>query len=585
VKTTPVAFAVIILSMAIFLPFFSFANAQTSGYTIQRVNHDVQILYSGNVVITDNIQLSGQIPSTFEFGVPYTYGPHIVEAVAYDSNFHLLQVTVGVQLQQHSGFYGASVSLPSGTSGNFTVVFILSNAVLTQMGSVSGNPYYNFDFPAYPAFLQTVSECDVSITAPTTGTIVGIDKPDGVVNASSYVKTDLPALTYAPATGTFYTITSGYVQRITIRSLERDISVGPSGTVTCKETYRLINNSTSSITFFLVNLPLHATNVVARDQFGAVLSTGAPQVGATAILTNVTLAIGIGSGESSIMTFDYSMAPVSQASSGRYLLNLDLFAPYNYFIDSASVTVTPPEGANIVTPDLSQLGSSASLNRNAFQESLTINRVGVSSVDSFITSEDIVPVTYDYNSLWIAFRPTIWMWAVVIVGVVVLFLFTRSRSKVSAPSIPVVKLAPGVRLAPEHIRQFVDAYEERAKIYEELQALEARAQHGRIPRRRYKVQRRALEIRIAALSQNLSQLKAVFASAGGTYADIAKQLETADIELKEVQLTTQNIEARHEAGEITLENYRKQLTDLERRKAKADSTVNGLLLRLRGEAR
>ncbi len=583
-KTTVVAFAVIILSMAIFLP-FSFANAQTSGYTIQRVNHDVQVLYSGNVIITDNIQLSGQVPSTFQLGVPYTYGPNIVEAVAYDSNFHRLQVTVGVQLQQQSGFYGASVSLPSGTSSNFTVVFILSNAALTQTSTVSGNPYYNFNFPAYPAFLQTVSQCDVFITLPTTGTIVGIDKPDGVVNASSYFKTDLPALTYAPATGTFYTLTSGYVQRITIRNLDREISIGPSGTVTCKDTYRLINNSTSSMTFFLVNLPLNATKVVSRDQFGAILSTGAPQIGANVILTNVTLAIGIGSGESSILTFDYSMVPVSQASSGRYLLNLDLFAPYNYFIDSASITVTPPEGANIVAPDLSQLGSSASLNRSAFQESITFNRIGVSQVDSYITSEDIVPVTYDYNSLWIAFRPTIWMWAVVIVGVVVLFLFARARSKVSAPSIPVVKLAPGVTLTPEHIRQFVDAYEERAKIYEELRALEARAQHGRIPRRRYKVQRRALEIRIEALSQNLSQLKAVFASAGGTYADIAKQLETADIELNEVQLATQNIEARHEAGEITLENYRKQLADLERRKTKADSTVNGLLLRLRGEAR
>jgi hypothetical protein len=584
VKRTAVALAVIVISMAIFLP-FSFVNAQTSGYTIQKVNHDVQILYSGYVVITDTIQISGQMPSTFEFGVPYKYGPNIVQAIAYDSSFSVLSVTVGVQLQQESGFYGASVSLPSGTSNTFTVVFILSNAVLTQTDSKSGNPYYNFDFPAYPAFLQSVSECDVSIIAPTTGTIIGVDKPDGVVNASSYVKLNLPALTYAPATGTFYTITTGYVQKIGIQSLDRSIVIGPSGTVTCKDTYHLTNNSTSTLTFFVVNLPLKSTDVVARDQFGAILSTGTPLIGANVITTNVTLAISVGPGEASILTFDYSMVPVSHDSSGRYVLNLDLFAPYNYFIDSASVTVTPPEGANIVTPDLSQIGSSANLNRNAFQQSLTINRDGVSSVNSLITSEDVVPVSYDYNSLWIAFRPTTWIWAVVIVGVVILALLTRPRARVSALAIPVVKVAPGVTLTPEHIRQFTDAYEERAKINLEMRALEARAQHGRIPRRRYKVQRHALEIRLEALAQNLAQLKAILASAGGSYADIVRQLETADVELNEVQLTTQSLEVRHEAGEISLETYRKQLTDLERRKEKAETTVNGLLLRLRGEAR
>jgi hypothetical protein len=584
VKRTAVALAVIVFSMAIFLP-FSFVNAQTSGYTIQRVNHDVRILYSGNVVITDNIQLSGQMPSTFEFGVPYKYGPNIVEAIAYDSNFKVLQVTVGIQLQQESGFYGASVSLPEGTSNNFTVVFILSNAVLTHTGYSSVNPIYTFDFPAYPAFLQSVSECDVIITLPSTGTMVGVDKPDGVVNASSYVKTDLPALTYAPATGTFYTINTGYVQKISIRSLDRNIAIGPSGTVICTDTYHLVNNSTSAMTFFMVNLPLNATNVVARDQFGAILTTGTPQVGANTILTNVTLAISVGPGESSILTFDYSLLPVSQETSGRYLLNLDLFAPYNYFIDSASVTVTLPEGAHIVTPDLSQIGSTANLNRNAFQESLTLNRDGVSYVDSVITSEDVVPITYDYSSLWIAFRPTIWMWAIVIVGVVVLFLWTRRGTKVSAPRISVVKVAPGVTLSPDHIKQFTDAYEEKAKITQEIRALEARAQHGRIPRRRYKVQRRALESRLETLSQNLSQLKAILASAGGSYADITRQLEAADVELNEVQLATQSLEVRHEAGEISLETYRKQLTDLERRKEKADATVNGLLLRLRGESR
>jgi hypothetical protein len=72
VKKIAVLFALIVFSMAIFLPFSlnnQAVNAQTSGYTIQNVDQTVRVLHTGHVVITEKIQLSGQIPSTFEFGV------------------------------------------------------------------------------------------------------------------------------------------------------------------------------------------------------------------------------------------------------------------------------------------------------------------------------------------------------------------------------------------------------------------------------------------------------------------------------------------------------------------------------------
>jgi chromosome segregation ATPase len=149
----------------------------------------------------------------------------------------------------------------------------------------------------------------------------------------------------------------------------------------------------------------------------------------------------------------------------------------------------------------------------------------------------------------------------------------------------VVKVAPGVTLNSEHIKDFVEAYEEKRKISQELRALDARAQHGRIPRRRYKVQRKTFELRLETLSQKIAQLKAILRSAGGSYSDVVRQIEAAEVELNEAELSLQNIEVRHEAGEIPLDNYKKQLTDIERRKAKAETTLDGLLLRLRGETR
>jgi hypothetical protein len=579
-KRTAVIFALTIFSMALFLPLtlnMQAANAQTS-YNIQHVDHTVSVLYSGNVVIAETIQLTGTTPETFQIGLPFKYSNYILKGTAYDSNFNVLEVTLGVQLQDQSGFYAASVNLPQGTS-KFTVVFILANGVLTT--SPSG---YNLDFPAYPSLTQAAAEVAATITLPSGATLSGIDKEDGVVNATSYSRQNLPAFTYAPAIGRFSTET-GTLQQIVIPTLNRQIGVSSSGAITVTDTYRIVSNSATSIPWLLINLPLNASNIAAKDQFGRVLSTTTYQTNSLVFVQNVTLAVAMNPGETTDLSLAYTLPSVSPGQSSRYVLNLDLFPYFNYFVNSASVTVTPPEGATIVTPQLSQIGATAAISRNAFQETVTINKEGVSYIDSIIPSQETLTVTFDYSPLWIAFRPTSWVWAIVIVGIVLVALWTRPKTKAAVPRIQVTRAVAGLTLSPENLREFVESYEEKLNIMAEIRSLEAKADHGRIPRRRYKVQRKTLEQRLEALSSSLGQLKAVMSSAGGTYADIVRQLEAAEVEAQEVELSLKNIEIRHESGEIGLESYRNQLTDLEKRKEKAEHKVNGLLQRVRAEIR
>ena len=582
-KKTAAVFALIVFSIIILLPFSltnQTANAQTSSFTITNVVHTVQVLYSGQTVIAENILISGQMPSTFELGLPFKYGVSILHALAYDSNYNVLPVTLGVQLGGQSGFYGAMVSLPSGTSSNFTVIFVLSNAVLSY-----GTTAYSLDFPAYLGFTQSVGLYNANLVLPNGTTIVGIDKPDGVVNDTTYAKGDLDAFTYAPATATF-TVPTADLEQVDISSLSRQITISPSGAISCTDTYKIANNATSAIDSFLFSLPLQATNFVARDQFGTGLITSVQEKDNLFFVQNVTFTLSLDVHASTTLVFDYSLPSISHGQFAKYVLNLNLFPTFNYYVDSASVTVNPPEGATFVSPTLSQIGSSGTLSRSAFQQSLTLNAQGVSYYVTALPSQNVVPITFDYNALWIAFRPTIWMWVAAIVGVVVVAIWKRPKAQPAASSrIAVVKIAPGVTLSPENLKDFVEAYEEKGKLNQELRALEARAQHGRIPRRRYKVQRRTLELRLENLSNRIAQLKEIIRSAGGTYADSVRQVEAAEVELNQVELNLQNIEVRHEAGEISLEVYKKQLTDIERRREKAQATLDGLLLRLRGEIR
>ena len=108
-------------------------SAQTS-YNIDRVDHQVQVMYSGHVVMLDTIHVSGQVTDGFMIGLPYKYSADVLKGFAYDDT-HVYQMNLGVQLGTNSGFYGATVDFNGNTPSVFTVAFILSNSLITEQGS------------------------------------------------------------------------------------------------------------------------------------------------------------------------------------------------------------------------------------------------------------------------------------------------------------------------------------------------------------------------------------------------------------------------------------------------------------------
>jgi hypothetical protein len=251
------------------------------------------------------------------------------------------------------------------------------------------------------------------------------------------------------------------------------------------------------------------------------------------------------------------------------------FEDVNYYIEQASVTFVLPEGAALRSLETGSSQGFYSVTRSVFQETVSASRQGVFSTDSFS-----VLITYRYSLLWLAFRPTMWVWALSLVGVAVVFVWQRPKAPVKAP-VPVA----GMKVRPELLKSFVDSYEEKMKITFELDSLESKVQKGKIPRRRYKVQRRTLELRLSALSRSLSETSERLRSFGGHYADLMRQLEVAETEINDVEANLKTIEARQSRGEVSLEAYRRLTADYQRRKQKAETTINGILLRLREEIR
>jgi hypothetical protein len=584
VKRTTAAIAFMLFSLIILLPLtlnIKTTSAQGTNYTITSVDHQVEVMYSGHIVIRDTIHVSGQITGGFLIGFPYKYGAGVLKAIAYDAN-NVFPMNLGVQLENRVGFYGAEITFPQGSPQVFTVVFVLSNTFMSEVQNIfvsADSKMYSLDFPAYPSFALDVAKCNVTIVLPETPSSITISKTDGGVDTTNYVKDNLPAFTYSPATATFQQ-TIGSLQIINMKELNRQITFSPAGGVTSSDSYRVTNNQTDTIGSITLGLPLNATNIIARDEFGRILTTDILGSSGNTLLVNVTLVSTLTSGESSLLTADYSLPSPSSGQTTHFTFNFVLFPDFDYYVDKATITFIPPEGARFVTPTISELDSSSSLSREIFQESLSITRTGVSYVGYSVPSEDVLQVTYDYNPLWLSFRPTSWMWVIAVICSAIIIVWKRPK-----PSAPARIVAPkaSVGLTPDHVRAFSEAYEDKNRLASELKSLESRAQKGRIPRRQYKVQRRTLEVRLDGLSKNISGLKGIFRSAGGVYADLVRQLDFAETELVEVETNIRTIEARKNRGELSLEAYKKLLADYQRRKEKAETTVNGILLRLREE--
>ncbi|MEM3565451.1 MAG: hypothetical protein QXK47_04215 [Candidatus Bathyarchaeia archaeon] len=555
-----IVLAVTLLFFVLNIAYVKDANAEPP-YSIEWVSHEVKILYNGYIIVNDTIKVNGSVQDGFLIGFPYRYAPYVLRCIAYNTANFTQQYNVvgGVPLNDRVGFYGFKVTLnPPPSDGVFSVIFVLSNSLLRQ--NPQNTTLYTLDFPAYPSLTVDASSCNASVVlSPNSKFVSGT----GTVNTTNYsIKKPLSPFMYEPANLTFQ-LTTDDIQLFTVMEFKREINVGSMGEIWFSDSYYIRNESPQQMTSVKVAVPPNASNVWVEDEFG--------RKGNIA-LGKVSLSLPVESGRSTKFIVRYNM-PKGKGT------NFTFFQEINYYIEKASIIITLPEGAKImrVSPNSVLPIGAYGVSRDVFQERITLSKQGVLSLDSFT-----MELSYEYNPLWLTFRPTLWIWALSVFGCAIIAIWKRPKAPEAAVvAVPTV----AVRLSPEILRRFVESYEEKRRITSDLRSLEAAVSKGRIQRQRYKVQRKTLETRLAALSRNLDDLKLKLRSAGGRYADLMHQLEVAETELNEVESNIKSIEIRHRRGDLTLEAYRKLLADYESRREKAETTISGILLRIREEIR
>ena len=558
------AFAMVIL----FSYNINTAKAQ-SDYTVEQVNHKVEVMYNGYILINDTIKLNitGQAPNDFLLGFPYKYGSYVLECTASSAS-GAIQVSLDESLENHVGFYAVKLSFPQGAPQEFTVVFVLSNSLFRQ--DQYDASLFTLDFPAYPGLTEQVTICKASFVLPSEVTY-----SSGTVAGPTYETENLQPFTYSPATVTF-SVSNNKLQLVNVDQLRREITVNEFGEIGGSDAYVITNLGRTNATVFDFILPPNATKPNAKDQLGRTMETP-KQTDASLNRYRVNLTLQVGPRSSTRFTVEYALPSslLVQSAGNNFALAFPFFQNVDYYIGQASVTFASPEGARILNAPSGLTSGVYGVSRSVFQETASISMQGVTRLDDVNAQ-----IEYWYNPLWLSFRPTIWIWTLAIAGCVVVLVWRRPKGAAT-----VVVPSATSRLRPEVIRSFAGSYEEKMKIGLEMETLETSVQKGRIPRSRYKVRKKMLETRLNTLSGTLEDLRGKIRASGGHYVGLMLQLEVAEAEIDEAATSLKNSEASHNRGELSLEAYRKRVAEFDRRKVNAETTINGILIRLREETR
>jgi hypothetical protein len=567
--TVLTAVAILVISFSSNL---RFAEAQDT-YQIEHLDHRVSLMSNGYVLMNDTIRISGQGPSDFFFGLPYRFGSFVVWYNAFDANTTstTFPVIVNEPFQNRSGYYTLKVNFPSGMPQAIGVQVLFSNRLVFQQSENAS--LYTMIFPAFPSLTQTISTCNSSIILPS-----GAQYTGGSIGNTTYSEVNIPPLAYNVSTITFLTFDDG-MQVFDVDALNRQVTISEFGDISCLDSYFITNKASNTITSVQVLLPSDAFDVTAQDQFGRTMGNPTLLIlNGTRYDINLTSATArpLDFNEPTQFTVAYHLPNEAyierQDGANSYRFDMVLFQDIDYYVNATGVTFVMPEGADLQTIGVPSTVSYG-ITEDVFQERFTLSKGGVSLLDSFDFG-----ISYTFNSLWSSFRPTTWAIFLSTIGCFAILVIRRPRA-LTAPSVPTT----ATRLRPEYLRSFLSSYEEKMKIMDETDSLEERARKGRIQRQRYKIQRKTLETRLDSLSRSLAEYKENLRAAGGHYASLMRELEVTEIELNEVETNLKSIEARHGRGELSLEGYRKLFGDYQRRKEKVETTIDGILLRLREE--
>jgi hypothetical protein len=345
----------------------------------------------------------------------------------------------------------------------------------------------------------------------------------------------------------------------------RTITFQENGAIQVTDSYNMTNegHDLSSLT---LPVPNNVQTVTATDIIGTV-GTLTPATGTDGInaVTFVPRFGTVKAGASSSVKIGYTLPSQPYLTSkglGRFELTFSLFDKVKFFEPMLVLKIVIPTGFRL-----------NSLSGQTFTSSGNQILLQVSTV----TPVSNLSFTMDYqlDPFWASLAALGWAG----LGVVSLAAIALAVGATSAPGVTLSGAAS------ELIGRFVDLYDEKSAMRLEAEKMDEDLARGALNRHEYKRRRRVVDLRIAELDRTLAPIKDQLSKANPRYQDMIKRLERAEADIQVVRTTSADLRNQYRSGRIARELYESLMSDLVKRKEKAQQTLDTIVINLREETR
>jgi hypothetical protein len=454
------------------------------------------------------------------------------------------------------------IAFPSAKTGTYSFNLTSAYSDLLNFNSTSSN--FVFAFEPFP-----LMDDNYTVTSATLSVKTGdwqSPKVASVIGTFASATFSSQAIPLKPFNTTVATMTfSSSGQTIFDVTANRTITLAQSGSIQVTDFYDMTNKG-HDLSSLVVPLPKNVQTATVSDILGRVSTlTTTTATDGTNTVTFIPRSGTVKTAASSSFRISYALPTQSYLVSkglGRFELSFRMF-------DNVQFS-EPTLQMKIVTPMGFRLDSFSGQTFTSSGNQILVQVATVTPMSSLSFTID-----YQLDPFWASLSALSWAGlAVGSIAAVVLAVGATSTAGVAVSGAP-----------SELIGRFVELYDEKSAMRLEAEKMDEDLARGALNRHEFKRRRRVIDLRIAELDRTLAPVKDLLAKTNPRYQDMIKRLERAEADIQVVRTTSADLRNQYRSGRIARELYESLISDLAKRKEKAQQTMDTIVINLREETR
>ncbi len=558
-----------LLSTQLPSPALAQTNCTSSSCTVT-VSRSITTNNWGVTFVSDQFSLTtGASPiSQITLGIPSSLASRLRFSQAVDSQSNQLKISPPTPKSLAAPLIGnyseIDIAFPSAKTGTYGFNLTSVYSDLLSFNSTSSN--FSFVFEPFPLTDGTYNVTSAQLSVKTGDwQSPKVSSVNGTFASAAFTAQTKTLQKFNTTVATMTFSSTGTTQSILDVVANRTITLAQTGSIQVTDFYNMTNKG-HDLTTIALPVPKNVPSAIASDIIPSVATlTASTALDGTTAVAFAPRFGALKSGGSSLTRITYSLPTQSYLTSkglGRFELSFRLLDNVKFFEPVLQLKIVTPVGFRL-----------DSLSGQTFTISGSQILVQVSTV----TPMSNLSFTMDYqlDPFWASLSALGWAGlAVGSIAAIVLAVGATGTAGVAISGAP-----------SELIGRFVELYDEKSAMRLEAEKMDEDLSRGALNRHEFKRRRRVIDLRIAELDRTLAPIKDQLSKANTRYQDMIKRLERAEADIQVVRTTSADLRNQYRSGRIARELFESLISDLAKRKEKAQQTMDTIAINLREETR